>query len=159
MNKSEKYSFSEDSKIEFIKSIEVEELASQIPIIKIEKTEHTSLGPFVRVTQDLDSHKFIYVLAFFTKDVKSFLVDDSAFDSSGRIFIGTEEHTDISNKKQNLLCFKIVMKNDFKLAKYVDVEINFDGTSDTPKGGNNPTPNPRGGDRGTVASTPDSSID
>lgn len=135
---------------ECLKSVQIQKIASKIPIVKVQNTDHTSLGPFVRVTQDIKDHKYIYAMAFFNKKVKNFVIDCSGFETSKRITIIANDKTNIKKEKQNLLCFKFVMKHDFPYNEQVDIEIDFSQKKGAKEVGE-PT-------RGTIATTPNSSI-
>jgi len=125
MKETKKYPFDVQGGEEYIQSLEIEQLAHHVPIVKVQHTDHTSLGPFVRVTQDKEEHKYIYVMAFFNEKVKDFNIDASSFDASKKITIIANQETNISKEKQNLVCFKFVMKHKFPFNEFIDIEIDF----------------------------------
>lgn len=123
-----------------IESIIVKRVAKSRPIIQLED-KHTSLGPFVRITQDKSNRRYVYVLAYFNKKVNRFIVEDSF----PRITIIAEKSTNIKKKRQDLLCFIIYLKEEVKFGEKIDVEIDFNQKKEGGVG--EPT-------RGTVATPP-----
>ncbi|TCI93568.1 hypothetical protein [Tenacibaculum sp. M341] len=124
-----------------IKNVTVKRIARCRPIIEIEN--HTSLGPFVRVTQSEQNKHYVYVLAYFNRRVKNFIIRDESFPTI--YIVAGDKSTNIKKKKQDLLCFIIELKDVVCPGDRVDIEIDFNQKMEGGVG--EPT-------RGTVATPP-----
>ncbi len=105
-----------------IESITIERIAWNRPIIKL-KNNHTSLGPFVRITQGEKERRHVYVLAYFNEEVKEFRIADGF----PTLTISAVTESNIKNKQQDLLCFIIRLKKQVGKHQEIDIEIDFNG--------------------------------